>query len=60
MNNVPVTVFIARDHSISDVAFQKITENELGKKVDVKVIGTRFELNDECVEVLGVLYHNRS
>ena len=36
-------------------AFQEITETSLDKKIFVKVIGTRFELNDDCVEVLGEL-----
>ena len=55
-NNIPVTVFVARDHQIANTEFQKITDNDIGQTLDVKVIGNRFELNDECVEVLGVLH----
>lgn len=53
--NVPVTVFIARDHFVEQKAYQDITESSIETKVFVKVIGTRFELNDDCVEVLGEL-----
>ena len=53
--NIPVTVFVARDHSVENTEFQKITDSDLGKKIQVKVVGTRFELNDECVEVLALL-----
>jgi DNA-directed RNA polymerase subunit E'/Rpb7 len=55
LGNVPVTVFIARDHFVEKKAFQEVTETSLEKKVFVKVIGSRFELNDDCVEVLGEL-----
>ena len=53
--NIPVTVFVARDHSVENTEFQNITDSDLGKKIQVKVVGTRFELNDECVEVLALL-----
>ena len=53
--NVPVTVFIARDHFVEQKAYQDITETLIETKVYVKVIGTRFELNDDCVEILGEL-----
>jgi len=53
--NVPITVFIARDHFVEQKAYQEITETSLDTKVFVKVIGTRFELNDDCVEILGEL-----
>ena len=51
-NNVPATVFVIRDHFANDPYFQKIKEDDL---IDIKVIGTRFELNDPFVEVLGNL-----
>ena len=54
-DNIPVTVFVARDHQIADTVFQKLTDNDIGQTINVKVVGNRFELNDECVEVLGVL-----
>lgn len=56
-SNIPVTIFVARDQCIQDRQFQKIDENDIGKKVNVKVIGNRFELNDDCVEVLAALHN---
>jgi len=50
--NVPISVFVARDHFVENIAFQKIKEED---KIDICVIGNRFELNDECVEVIGYL-----
>ena len=55
-NNIPVTVFVARDHQVADTTFQKLTDNDIGQSINVKVIGNRFELNDDCVEVLGILH----
>jgi len=49
-NNIPVSVFVVRDHFIENRLFNGIKENSI---ITVKVIGSRFELNDECVEVLG-------
>lgn len=54
--NSPVTVFVARDHFVEVPNFQKCNEDD---NIRVKVIGTRFELNDECVEVLGELLYNQ-
>jgi len=50
--NVPMTVFVIRDHYIEDPRFQAITEDQL---INVKVIGSRFELNDPYVEVIASL-----
>jgi DNA-directed RNA polymerase subunit E'/Rpb7 len=58
--NVPVTVFIARDHFVEKQAFNDITEEHVGKTIDVKIIGTRFELNDECVEAVGSIYTKKA
>ena len=49
---IPVTVFIARDHHHTDVYFNTIKEN---MKIMVKVIGTRYELNDPYICVIGKL-----
>ena len=51
-NNIPATVFVIRDHFSENKYFQEIKEDDL---IDIKVIGTRFELNDSFVEVLGAL-----
>lgn len=53
--HVPVTVFVARDQFVDSPLFQNLNEESIGKSITVKVIGSRFELNDECVEVLGEL-----
>ena len=51
-NNIPATVFVIRDHFGTNKYFNSIAEDD---KIDIKVIGTRFELNDPCIEVLGDL-----
>lgn len=51
-DNVPATVFIIRDHFMNNRDFNSVKENDF---VDIKVIGTRFELNDPSVEILGKL-----
>uniref|UniRef100_A0A6C0CLF7 Uncharacterized protein n=1 Tax=viral metagenome TaxID=1070528 RepID=A0A6C0CLF7_9ZZZZ len=51
-SNIPATVFIIRDHFIGNTQFNEVKEQDL---IDVKVIGTRFELNDSCIEILGNL-----
>ena len=48
----PITVFIARDHHYNSVEFSKIKEDE---DITIKVIGIRYELNDENIAVLGEL-----
>ena len=53
---VPVTVFIARDHNYNDFNFNNVKENET---ILVRVIGTRFELNDSYICVIGKLAHKR-
>jgi hypothetical protein len=53
---VPVTVFVARDHHISDKTFNSIKENT---KITVRVIGSRFELNDPFIYVIGELMNDQ-
>jgi DNA-directed RNA polymerase subunit E'/Rpb7 len=50
--NVPITVFIARDHHINNHKFEKVVENA---KLVVSVIGIRFELNDSNICAIGKL-----
>ena len=50
--NVPITVFIARDHHINNHKFEKVVENA---KLVVSVIGIRFELNDLNICAIGKL-----
>lgn len=49
---IPVTVFVARDHHTTDKNFQNVKENA---RIVVKVIGTRYELNDPYICVIGKL-----
>lgn len=50
--NVPINVFIARDHHISDHYFGSIKENN---KFLASVIGVRFELYDPYISVIASL-----
>ena len=48
----PITIFIARDHHYDSKYFSTIKEEDI---VLIKVIGIRYELNDETISVLGEL-----
>jgi DNA-directed RNA polymerase subunit E'/Rpb7 len=48
----PVVIFIAKDHHYNISYFNEIKE---GDKINVRVIGQRFELNDKYVSVIGEL-----
>jgi DNA-directed RNA polymerase subunit E'/Rpb7 len=49
---VPVVVFVAKDHHNTNKQFNSVTENQ---KILVRVIGTRFELNDQHISVIAQL-----
>jgi DNA-directed RNA polymerase subunit E'/Rpb7 len=51
-NVIPITVFIARDHHNTNKYFNTIKEN---MNILVRVIGVRFEINDEYICVIGQL-----
>jgi DNA-directed RNA polymerase subunit E'/Rpb7 len=51
----PIVVFIARDHHYNDDSFSKVKE---GDKIDIRVIGQRFELNDKYISIIGELLTN--
>ena len=55
--NMPVTVFVARDHHHIDDRFLSVKENT---KITVRVIGIRFELNDKCICAIANLTDNVS
>jgi DNA-directed RNA polymerase subunit E'/Rpb7 len=55
--NMPVTVFVARDHHHIDDRFLSVKENT---KITVRVIGIRFELNDKCICAIANLADNIS
>ena len=48
----PITIFIARDHHYDNKYFSTIKEEDV---ILIKVIGIRYELNDETISVLGEL-----
>ena len=52
----PVTIFLARDHYANNPLFLKLEEGDL---INVKVIGTRFELNDKCVYYSRIIKKNQ-
>jgi hypothetical protein len=55
--NIPVTVFVARDHHFTDRHFAEIKEN---MKIIIRVIGVRFELNDPYICVIGKFLEKKS
>ena len=48
----PIVIFIARDHHYNNKQFNELKEDE---KIEVRVIGQRFELNDTFGSVIGEL-----
>ena len=48
----PVVVFVARDHHYKNKNFSKISQ---GDDITIKVIGVRFELNDEYISIIAEL-----
>ncbi len=45
----PIDVFVARDHNFKHREYNKVKVDDI---IDVKVIGQRFEINDETISVL--------
>ena len=52
----PIVVFIAKDHNYNVSKFSEVKE---GDKINVRVIGQRFELNDKYVSIIGELVKPR-
>jgi DNA-directed RNA polymerase subunit E'/Rpb7 len=48
----PITIFVARDHHYNNEEFSQKKEDD---DISIKVIGIRYELNDETISVLGEL-----
>lgn len=46
----PVVVYISRDHHYNNKYFNTVNEND---EINVRVIGQRYELNDEHVSIIG-------
>ena len=52
----PVIIFISRDHHLKHKTFSKIKEND---DIIIRVIGKRYELNDEYISIIGELYKKK-
>ena len=48
----PITIFVARDHHFKNKYFSQIKEKN---EIVIRVIGIRYELNDETISILGEL-----
>jgi len=48
----PIVVFVTKDHHYNSVYFSEVQE---GDKINVRVIGQRFELNDKYISIIGEL-----
>ena len=48
----PIVVFIAKDHHYNMTHFSEVKE---GDKINIRVIGQRFELNDKYISIIGDL-----
>ena len=48
----PVVIFVARDHHASLTKFGKVVP---GRKIKVRVIGQRYELNDKYISIIAEL-----
>lgn len=46
----PVVIFVSRDHHYSNKEFTEVKE---GDSINVRVIGTRFELNDKYISIIA-------
>jgi DNA-directed RNA polymerase subunit E'/Rpb7 len=51
-DNIPIIVFIARDHNYSNHLFDEV---EKDKVINAKIIGVRFELNDPSITAIAYL-----
>lgn len=48
----PIVVFVTKDHHYNLAYFSEVQE---GDKINVRVIGQRFELNDKYISIIGEL-----
>lgn len=56
-DNVPITVFVARDHNYTNKMFDEV---EKDANIRVKIIGVRFELNDPSITAIAYLLKERA
>ena len=52
----PVVIYIARDHHFKNIEFSKL---KIDDTIIVRVIGQRFELNDEYISIIAELVENK-
>ena len=52
----PIVVFVAKDHHFNVPHFAEIQE---GDKINIRVIGQRFELNDKYISIIGELIKDK-
>ena len=55
-DNVPVIIFVARDHNYTNSMFDKVEKDAF---IRVKIIGVRFELNDPSITAIAHLLDNQ-
>jgi DNA-directed RNA polymerase subunit E'/Rpb7 len=55
-DNIPITVFIARDHNNTNKTFNSVKE---GAQIEARIIGVRFELNDPSITAIAILEEKR-
>ena len=48
----PIVIFVARDHNATNNKFAKVTP---GRKIKIRVIGQRYELNDKYISIIAEL-----
>lgn len=53
--NIPITIFVARDHNYTNTLFDKVEPDVL---IRVKIIGVRFELNDPFITAIAQIINN--
>lgn len=51
----PIVVFIARDHHIAGGKSEYFSKIQADEKIEVRVIGQRYELNDKYISVIAEL-----
>jgi len=55
-DNVPITVFVARDHNYTNSTFDEVEKDAI---IRVKIIGVRFELNDPSITAIAHLLKDK-
>lgn len=55
--NSPLVIFIARDHHVDSLQYNELSDND---KIVVRVIGQRFQLNDNYITIIAELYDNKT